>query len=328
MQTRVGNHPNKKIIEAIFSVEKLLIREQDAPTTFALREYAHPQWGNVLHFQNNEIEAVLAPERGCRLTHYSRVGQPNLLWIARDIQSGQGNLNGWRNWGGEKTWLWPEAHWPELANGKSWPPPLDFDQNRFERDLVTERRFSNLRRGATTEHASQVGKPTLRYLLVFHSPLGLTRAFLFPNTGTEIKIAMVLDTGRMNVPRSVWSVIQIPTPDFIGLERVAPFRFLPSIPELKNPLVLRDEKTLDLTATRDAKGMVDATGFRVATKQGTLVARQSGIDESHLPYEDIYQAQVYVSPVVDGDAYVELEFAAPLPSKPAVSRQCVAISLE
>jgi len=298
----VGNHPNQKIIEALFSIKKIQTREQDAPAT--LRECAHPQWGNVIHFQNNEIEAILAPERGCRLMHYSRKGEPNLLWTARDIESGQGNLNGWRNWGGEKTWLWPEAHWPELSNGQAWPPPLGFDQNTFERDPATQNIF------------------------IFNSPLGMTRAFLFPNNGTEIKIAMVLNAEHANVPRSVWTVIQIPTPEFIGLERITPFRFLPKIAAgVKNPLVLRDEKTIDLTATRDAKGMFDATGFRVATQQGTLVARQSGIDETHLPYDDIYQAQVYVSPVVNGDEYVELEFAAPLPSKPAQSRQCVTLNL-
>ena len=318
MQTRVGHHPNQKIIEALFSVKwrehpapmENKIREQDAPTT--LREYAHPQWGNVLHLANNEIEAVLAPERGCRLMHYSRVGQPNLLWTACDIHSGQGALNGWQNWGGEKTWLWPEAHWPELANGKSWPPPFVFDQNVFVRDPTQERGFSNPRSGA---------------ILVFHLR-NVTRAFFFPNQGTEIKIAMVLNAEQMNVPRSVWSVIQIPTPDFIGLERVAPFRFLPKIAVVENPLVLRDENTIDLTATRCAKGMIDATGFRVTTKQGVLVARQSGIDETHLPYDDIYQAQVYVSPEKNGDAYIELEFAAPLPRVPADSRQCVALSLE
>jgi len=297
----MGNHPNQKILEALFSINDLQTWEQDAPAT--LREYAHPQWGNVIHFANGEIEAILAPERGCRLMHYSRVGESNLLWTARDIQSGQGNLNGWRNWGGEKTWLWPEAHWPELSNGQAWPPPFGFDQEAFERDPITQN------------------------IVVFHSPLGVTRAFLFPNTGTEIKIAMILNGEATNVPRSVWSVIQIPTPDFVGLERVAPFRFLPKIPVVQNPLVLRDENTIDLTATRNAKGMIDATGFRVATPQGTLVARQSGIDETHLPYDDIYQAQLYVSPVVNGDAYIELEFAAPLPSQPATSRQCVALSL-
>jgi hypothetical protein len=64
--------------------------------------------------------------------------------------------------------------------------------------------------------------------------------------------------------------------------------------------------------------MMDANGFRVPTAQGVLVVRQYGIPD--LPYDDNYRAQVYKSVHRRGDAYVELDFAAPLrPLPPLLS---------
>ena len=86
-----------------------------------------------------------------------------------------------------------------------------------------------------------------------------------------------------------------------------------------------DENTVDIANSPATKGMMDANGFRVPTAQGTLVVRQSGIAE--IPYNEIYRAQIYKSKTLDNDAYVELEFAAPLGGEKH-SEQTVTLSLE
>ena len=94
----------------------------------------HPEWGKIIRLANGEVEAVIAPERGGRLMRYSRLGETNILWIAPDINSGHGDQWGWRNWGGEKNWLWPQDDWP---NG-DWPPPLDVEQAPWHVDAIRE----------------------------------------------------------------------------------------------------------------------------------------------------------------------------------------------
>ena len=144
-------------------------------SNITLREYEHPRWGGVIHLANNEIEAILAPERGGRLLHYSRLGESNLLWTAKDMDSGLGSPGGWRNWGGEKTWLWPESEWPVRENGTRWPPPNEWEQDAFE---IFKPRVGTKKEPVSANPGMEIvlANPKLRLGRIFHFPENGVRA--------------------------------------------------------------------------------------------------------------------------------------------------------
>ncbi len=247
----------------------------------------------MIHFANDDIEAILAPERGGRLMHYSRVGESNLLWTVRDINKGQGDVYGWRNWGGEKTWIWPQTDWPVHPNGETWPPPHDMEQAPF----------TIIMQGDATKHGHEPGH------IIIMGQRSIMRVLRFPAKGTQVDIHASLDQHPQAC--GIWSVTQIPVPKKIEIERVEPNRFLAQAPDSKTPLAMLDANTVDLANTSGgSKGMMDANAFRVPTAQGTLVVRQDEVPNQ--PYGDIHRAIIYKSIDRDGDAYVELEFVAPL----------------
>jgi hypothetical protein len=65
------------------------------------------------------FEAEIMPSLG-RVMRFGPIGGPNAFWT----NPAGTDVAGWRNFGGEKLWLWPQDRWPELGGG-SWPPPLD-----------------------------------------------------------------------------------------------------------------------------------------------------------------------------------------------------------
>jgi len=267
-------------------------------------------WGETIRLTNGEIEIVIAPERGGRLMHYSRPGESNLLWTAADINSGLGDMWGWRNWGGEKTWLWPQDDWP----GDIWPPPADIEQApwKLEEKVILPKLLGYQ---ITLSAKTQFGK--------------MTRSFVLPAHGTRLAISATLE--NTDNAFAVWSVVQIPVPEIVGVNRTGPRQLLLQLPDDEEgmALVMRDENTFDLAATPGGtKGMLDADTFRVPTAQGVLVVRQLLYGgNSAAEYGDVYQAQICKINALDGDAYVELEFAAPLNAAGA-SRQTVTLSLE
>lgn len=55
-----------------------------------------------------------------RLLAFGRLGGSNVLWT----NPAGTDVGGWKNFGGEKLWLWPQDEWPALF-GADWPPPFD-----------------------------------------------------------------------------------------------------------------------------------------------------------------------------------------------------------
>ncbi|MEO0588340.1 MAG: hypothetical protein AAF078_11960 [Planctomycetota bacterium] len=71
--------------------------------------------------------AFVVPEIG-RVTHFSKPGEQNALWT-RDASGDEG----WKNWGGDKAWWWPQSQWPEVTGtGADWPPPAAIDGTPWE----------------------------------------------------------------------------------------------------------------------------------------------------------------------------------------------------
>lgn len=67
---------------------------------------------------NGAVEAIVVPEIG-RVMRWGKVGGPNLIW--NNSQTRLTN-DGWKNYGGDKTWLSPQSYWDIFHGAKSWPP--------------------------------------------------------------------------------------------------------------------------------------------------------------------------------------------------------------
>jgi hypothetical protein len=86
---------------------------------------------------DGQTEAIVVPAIG-RVMSFARVGGKNWLWSAPATKSKVVDWGGWRNWGGEKTWLAPQSRWDEFnGTGKDWPPPPQWDQLPFKAEVLS-----------------------------------------------------------------------------------------------------------------------------------------------------------------------------------------------
>ncbi|BCM91750.1 hypothetical protein IAD21_03625 [Abditibacteriota bacterium] len=81
---------------------------------------------------DGKSEAVIVPSLG-RVMRYGKVGGPNLLWNAPAKQDFK---SGWKNYGGDKTWLSPQSDWGVLSD-KTWPPDTSFDGSPHQAEVIT-----------------------------------------------------------------------------------------------------------------------------------------------------------------------------------------------
>ncbi|MBC8010747.1 MAG: hypothetical protein H7067_11710, partial [Burkholderiales bacterium] len=90
-------------------------------------------WGEfpAHRLANAHLEVVIVPALG-RVMHFSRAGAPrNELWTDTLRREGDAYVSplGWANWGGDKTWLAPQARWSEIGapaymGDPAWGEPL------------------------------------------------------------------------------------------------------------------------------------------------------------------------------------------------------------
>jgi hypothetical protein len=93
----------------------------EIPATIAPRATAwrgFPAWA----LTDGRLEALVVPALG-RVMSFRRRGGEELLWQmpAAEIARHPRPRTGWRNWGGDRTWLAPQGDWRALA-GRAWPP--------------------------------------------------------------------------------------------------------------------------------------------------------------------------------------------------------------
>lgn len=72
---------------------------------------------------NGAVEAIVVPEIG-RVMRFGKVGGPNLMWNNSQTQL---TNDGWKNYGGDKTWLAPQSYWSVFHGAKGWPPEPALD---------------------------------------------------------------------------------------------------------------------------------------------------------------------------------------------------------
>lgn len=137
---------------------------------------------------DGQTEAIIVPALG-RLMSFKRVGGRNWLWE----NPGAAKTSGanWKNWGGDKTWLAPQARWKELGAPKGWPPPREWDGAPFQAQILS---------GGKLKIWGPVSSAT---------GLRLSRVFYHDDNGDFVVEQTVSKVEGAPVEASIWSVAQI-----------------------------------------------------------------------------------------------------------------------
>ena len=84
---------------------------------------------------NGAVEAVVVPSIG-RVMRWGKIGGPNLLW---NNDPSKITETGWKNYGGDKTWLSPQIYWDTFhRRTPGWPPEEVFDGQPHQAEVLTD----------------------------------------------------------------------------------------------------------------------------------------------------------------------------------------------
>ena len=153
---------------------------------------------------DQQTQAIVVPATG-RVLEYGFVGSFNWLWQlpereARDAKP----YKNWRNWGGDKTWLAPQSHWPALA-GRDWPP---------------DAAWGNAKDGEHRVVSDSKGVLRIRGPVSSASGVQITRDYRFQNGELLISQSVEKKTAGLLVA-SIWSVTGIERPQLAWIPRRA-----------------------------------------------------------------------------------------------------------
>ncbi|MEI6236222.1 MAG: hypothetical protein WCT04_24465 [Planctomycetota bacterium] len=142
---------------------------------------------------DGKTEAVVVPSLG-RVMQYGPVGGANWLWIA---PADKVDMNGWKNFGGEKVWVSPQSTWPAYI-GRPFPPDESWESGHEARVLDNPPRLQ------TTSPVSKCG-------------VRIIREFSFNGSGEFVTSTTLEKMDDTPLIAGAWTVTQIPPPDAVFL---------------------------------------------------------------------------------------------------------------
>jgi hypothetical protein len=132
--------------------------------------------------------------------HFGFVGGANVLYTDPDAE--RRPMGTWSNWGGDKTWPWPQDGW-RAATGKGWPPPPAVDQGAFTVDAPAGA-LPRLSVRMTSAVLAGYGVRCVREVSMARDGARLT-----------VTTAFVPEPGQARtVPLAAWTITQVPVPAF------------------------------------------------------------------------------------------------------------------
>jgi hypothetical protein len=149
-------------------------------------------WAEAFRLSNGEAELVVVPAVS-RILHYGLAGGPNLLWLNSSVAGRPPGAEQWTNYGGSKTWIWPEHEWT-TRRGSAWPPPTDLPDTIASAAEIRGEGFLRL----TSSPIPGFG-------------LTLVREVRLAEAGTRVAIRSELKKGGgASFPIAAWTVTQMP----------------------------------------------------------------------------------------------------------------------
>jgi hypothetical protein len=149
-------------------------------------------WAEAFRMSNGDAELVVVPAVS-RILHYGLAGGPNLLWQNASVAGRPPGAEQWTNYGGSKTWIWPEHEWT-TRRGSAWPPPTDLPDTIASSAEIRGEGFLRL----TSSSIPGFG-------------LTLLRDVRLANAGTRVEIRSVIrKDGGASFPIAAWTVTQMP----------------------------------------------------------------------------------------------------------------------
>lgn len=293
----------KRIDSAILSACALGALSATAQTA---PEQAASDQGVVL--RGDGAIAQVVPGRGGRLMFFGPGPGTNLLWTAGDaVLDG-----GWKNFGGEKTWVGDMSVWRGFnSKGRFWPPPAWFDQDAFQA-VATGPTNLVLRQVAHTscdwtvalerDFRFEGGRLTVRETLTPCDPKTLA-----PLQGP----APQADT---NDSHRVWSVTQVPFVPRLAVRLCGKGRMEPDAGFPESSGKEGNWTIFDISGAPDRATLAcDADGLAVEEPTGWLVISQRSDARFLAGFAKPGRALVYTTGAKPGapeTAYTELEFVA------------------
>lgn len=264
-------------------------------------------------------EAVIAPQYGGRVMSFTTVdAKRNLFWNA---PAGAIDLNGWKNHGGEKSWIGPQNLWSAIKKGRSWPPPAHFDSASFK-----------------VRDTGEGGADSISMDSPFASggdacPYGVHRSVSLEN-GTLRVVSRLVSAPEAPDPEAglpaeenewhVWSIAQVPWSAEVALRKTGLGRLNDGGSIERGVFAVRgapapESSVTTLAIDPDAvsgKLFFDGDAIAVGYPDGALVAhRIAGAgDTLDYPFPKHGRAQLYTGwhgkRDEGGEKYLELEFTA------------------
>lgn len=249
---------------------------------------APAEWGPTYSLTDGKVEVRVAPQIG-RVMHFSRVGEPNLLWTSP--VSPPAKLGAFPNYGGDKLWPWPQDAW-------GWPPPKEISEGPYERVNDAMSGPVEPRSGLRGVRSVSLGDRGLE------SVYRLERA----SPATNAKL-----TGST----AAWSIVQVPPVDAVYVRLMKNRPAEPTTQMSKKPVTVEaiNDRWIKLTPNYDGT-KIGLAGDLLAVRQGErvlVIERTEGNDDPDL--ERQVAAQIYFHDGDDGkplpSTYVELELIGP-----------------
>ena len=232
-------------------------------------------------------------------------GTNNLLWVNKHVET---LMWGWRNYGGDKTWIGPQESWKPLT-GLNWPPPLSFDYAPFT---------------VTTQTVNAV---SMRSVINTNWNLAVERTVRVNQGKILVTSSLVSEPGAPPPDCRItsWAVAQIPTAPRVWVRMIGQKRYhngsldSPKLPAPKPLGKSGDCLLFDLTDIgSNGKCFFDADAFLVEVPNGYLSIVQTNCEYLGDGTNGIPErAQFFVGTRQDlppgYEAYMEIEFAMPYP---------------
>jgi hypothetical protein len=260
---------------------------------------AYRGFKDAVRISNGVVEAIVVPSIGGRLMRFAALGGANVLWENPTVPIAQAGQTG--NWGGEKSWPWPQDDWG-TRTGQDWPPPPGSDQLSYQCQMLSD----GVR--LTSQTISGYDMRIIREFKMAAGDPELIEEISFTSAGPA--------AGK--VPAGVWSIAEVPVTKNIFARQIGdtlrPLGFEPW-PDSKK--AVNGVLILDRPADFKSKIGLDADLLAVVLKNQLLSIELRSVSPAADRYVSGEKAQIYTepdsSPEVAGlGGFTELEFTSPL----------------